>query len=172
MPATRLASPPFRLIVEQLALAVFVFRGSRVRYSNRSAQELRQRLLARYNIELAVTLQDHLSHLREGSGAFSPAATLITTPSGEPFYIHVIVLSKRDVAVTVRELGREIEAFRRRYRLSRRETQVAELVLHGYRNREIAAAFGISEATAKRHLTNIFDKVGVDSRTQLVNRLA
>jgi DNA-binding NarL/FixJ family response regulator len=172
VPAKRLASTPFRLIVERLALAVFVFRDSRVLYSNRSAQNLLQRLRSRYNIELMVMLQDHLSRLQEEPSSLLPAATLITTQSGEPFYVHVIVLSRHEVAVTVRELGSEIEAFRKRYRLSRREMQVAELVLHGYRNREIATAFGISEATAKRHLTNIFDKVGVDSRTQLANRLA
>jgi DNA-binding NarL/FixJ family response regulator len=160
------------LIVQRLSLAVFVFRDSRVLYSNDSARNLLQRFRTRYNIELLVALQDHLSRLREEPASLLPAATLITTQSGEPFYIHVIVLSRREVAVTVRELGSEIEAFRRRYRLSRREMQVAELVLHGYRNREIASTVGISEATAKRHLTNIFDKVGVDSRTQLANRLA
>jgi DNA-binding CsgD family transcriptional regulator len=160
------------LIVERLALAVFVFRDNRVLYSNRSAQNLLQRLRTRYNIELVVTLQDHLSRLLGGPPSRLPTTTLLTTPSGEPFYVHVIVLSKAEVAITVRELGSEIEAFRLRYRLSRRETQVAELVLHGYRNREIATTFGITEATAKRHLTNIFDKVGVDSRSRLASRLA
>jgi DNA-binding NarL/FixJ family response regulator len=49
---------------------------------------------------------------------------------------------------------------------------VAELVLRGYPNPVIASTLGIASATTKRHLTRIFDKIGVDSRTQLVSRLA
>jgi len=45
-------------------------------------------------------------------------------------------------------------------------------VLRGYRNPDIAAALGIASSTTKRHLTRIFDKIGVDSRTQLIGRLA
>jgi DNA-binding NarL/FixJ family response regulator len=74
--------------------------------------------------------------------------------------------------VSVRELGIEREAFARRYRLSPREAEVAELVLRGYRNPDIAASLGIASSTIKRHLTRIFDKIGVDSRTQLISRLA
>ncbi len=80
--------------------------------------------------------------------------------------------SRGHVAVSVRAIGSEIEAFRRRYKLSDREAQVAELVVHGYKNTDIAAALGITAATTKKHLTRIFDKVGVDTRSQLQSRLA
>jgi DNA-binding NarL/FixJ family response regulator len=63
-------------------------------------------------------------------------------------------------------------AFRTRYRLSKREAEVVELLLLGYRNRDIATALGTSPATIKKHLTHVFDKVGVDTRTQLVARIA
>ena len=49
---------------------------------------------------------------------------------------------------------------------------MVELVLLGYRNRDIAATLGTSPTTIKKHLTHIFDKVGVDTRTQLISRLA
>lgn len=169
---TKLPPAAFALITQRLPLAVFVFRDDKIAYSNRAAEDLLDRLRTRYRIELLVMLKDHLARLKEGSATTPESATLITTQSGEPFYLHVFPVSNRDVAVTVRELGSEIQAFRQRYGLSQREVQVAELVLHGYRNRDIAGALGIAEATAKRHLTNIFDKVGVDSRTQLANRLA
>ena len=78
----------------------------------------------------------------------------------------------RRIAVSVRELGLEREAFARRYGLSPREAEVAELVLRGYSNPVIASTLGIAATTTKRHLTRIFDKIGVDSRTQLVSRLA
>lgn len=167
----KVSSAAYRTIVEQLPLAVFVLRGGRMLDCNTAARTLLDRLRTRYNIELLVILQDHLSRLYDGP-TVAPVATLITTPSGEPFYVNVMPLAKDEVAVTVRELGAEMQAFRRRYRLSLREMQVAELVLHGYRNREIAGTLGIRETTTKRHLMNIFDKVGVDSRTQLAKRLA
>jgi DNA-binding NarL/FixJ family response regulator len=42
---------------------------------------------------------------------------------------------------------------------------VLSLVASGESNRQIAAALGISEHTVARHLSNIFDKLGVTSRT-------
>jgi DNA-binding NarL/FixJ family response regulator len=44
-----------------------------------------------------------------------------------------------------------------------------ELVIRGHSNQSIAAQLGVSEDTVKKHLTSIFDKLGVESRTQLVS---
>jgi len=49
--------------------------------------------------------------------------------------------------------------------LTRREREVLSLVASGEPNRQIASALGISEHTVARHLSNIFDKLGVTSRT-------
>jgi DNA-binding CsgD family transcriptional regulator len=51
--------------------------------------------------------------------------------------------------------------------LTTRETQVACLVSQGVSNACIAATLGMSEATVKTHLTRIYVKVGVRSRTEL-----
>jgi DNA-binding CsgD family transcriptional regulator len=51
--------------------------------------------------------------------------------------------------------------------LTARETQVARLVSEGVSNACIAATLGMSEATVKTHLTRIYVKVGVRSRTEL-----
>jgi DNA-binding CsgD family transcriptional regulator len=51
--------------------------------------------------------------------------------------------------------------------LSDRETQVADLVAAGLTNREIASQMFISERTVHSHLSHIFNKLGVTSRTQL-----
>jgi len=40
-------------------------------------------------------------------------------------------------------------------------------VVTGETNRAIAAQLGISENTVKRHIANIFDKVGASSRVEL-----
>ena len=49
--------------------------------------------------------------------------------------------------------------------LTDREREVLSLVASGETNRQIATALGISEHTVARHLSNIFDKLGVTSRT-------
>jgi DNA-binding CsgD family transcriptional regulator len=56
---------------------------------------------------------------------------------------------------------------RRAATLTTREAQVAHLVAHGASNAEIAGTLCVSEVTVKTHLTRIFVKLGVRSRTQL-----
>lgn len=51
--------------------------------------------------------------------------------------------------------------------LSEREMDVAELVARGATNGEVARSLHISEATVKTHLTRVYSKVGVRTRTQL-----
>jgi DNA-binding CsgD family transcriptional regulator len=55
--------------------------------------------------------------------------------------------------------------------LSRREQDVARLVLDGLPTREIAGRLFISERTVETHLANIFDKIEVHSRGELVDSL-
>jgi DNA-binding NarL/FixJ family response regulator len=50
--------------------------------------------------------------------------------------------------------------------LSPRETEVLRLVVDGRGNKQIATELGISEKTVKGHMGNIFQKLGVTSRTQ------
>lgn len=47
------------------------------------------------------------------------------------------------------------------------EKRVIDLVADGSSNYSIAVQLGISEETVKRHISNIFDKLGIDSRYQL-----
>jgi DNA-binding CsgD family transcriptional regulator len=57
------------------------------------------------------------------------------------------------------------------YELSRRELEVVDLVVRGASTRQMAQELYISEYTVKDHLSNIFEKVGVRGRRQLVKRL-
>ncbi|MCW5879469.1 MAG: response regulator transcription factor [Anaerolineae bacterium] len=52
--------------------------------------------------------------------------------------------------------------------LSPREIEVLQLVARGYANKEIAARLTITEATVKTHLAHIFQKLGVNDRTEAV----
>lgn len=55
-------------------------------------------------------------------------------------------------------------------RLTAREVEVLRLVTMGRRNKEIAAALGITENTVKYHLRNILEKLHAESRTEVATR--
>jgi DNA-binding NarL/FixJ family response regulator len=52
--------------------------------------------------------------------------------------------------------------------LTPRELELIRLAAEGLRNKEIASRLGITEGTVKIHLHNIYDKLGVDGRLELV----
>jgi DNA-binding NarL/FixJ family response regulator len=51
--------------------------------------------------------------------------------------------------------------------LSKRQSQLVNLLAHGLKNKEIAATLGISESTVKAYLTGLFEKVGAKDRFEL-----
>ena len=53
-------------------------------------------------------------------------------------------------------------------RLTARETEVLRLAASGMSNKDIAAKLFLSLRTVKAHLTNIFNKMGVGSRTEAI----
>ena len=54
--------------------------------------------------------------------------------------------------------------------LTARENDILRLVAYGATNAEIAQNLSISDKTVRNHLTNIFDKLGVDSRSKAIIR--
>lgn len=63
---------------------------------------------------------------------------------------------------------KDIGFLKHRFRISNRETLVIQQVLAGQTNQEISRVMHISERTVKSHITNIFNKLGVDNRVQLL----
>lgn len=55
-----------------------------------------------------------------------------------------------------------------RYHVTERERQILDAVMAGAANREIASACEITQATARRHLANLYRKLGVSGRLELV----
>jgi DNA-binding NarL/FixJ family response regulator len=51
--------------------------------------------------------------------------------------------------------------------LTSREIEIIAAIKQGSSNREIAGQLAISEETVKRHLSNIYSKLGVSSRLEL-----
>lgn len=64
-----------------------------------------------------------------------------------------------------------IERNCKRFVLSARETDVVKLVCQRLRYREIGEKLFISERTVNKHVQNIFGKVGVTTRSELVRRM-
>lgn len=52
--------------------------------------------------------------------------------------------------------------------LTRREHDVVRLVTEGHVNREVAQQLGLSEHTVKNYLFNVFNKLGISSRAELI----
>jgi DNA-binding NarL/FixJ family response regulator len=52
--------------------------------------------------------------------------------------------------------------------LTERESQILQWVARGLANKQIAAALSISEHTVKFHVSSIYAKLGVASRTEAV----
>lgn len=69
--------------------------------------------------------------------------------------------TKLDVAARVKLLSS----------LSPREAEVLNLILRGRRNKEVAAGLFISIKTVEFHIKNIFIKLGVKNRIELINLL-
>ena len=64
-----------------------------------------------------------------------------------------------------------IEAIASQYLLTEREKEIFQQVTMGCGNADIAANLCISVYTVKRHLNNIFKKMNVKSRFELINMM-
>lgn len=63
------------------------------------------------------------------------------------------------------------DAFRDKYRLSRRETQILKLISDGLLNRNIADQLSLSVQTVETHRKNIHQKLQVTSRVELMKKV-
>ena len=79
---------------------------------------------------------------------------------------------ERWILTLVRPHLAEFERTRRNQRgadrLTRRQSELLDLVAAGLTNRQVARRLGLSEGTVRRHLENIFTRLGVSSRTAAV----
>ena len=82
--------------------------------------------------------------------------------------IHVIREVHLGRRVVAPEIQQALDERKRHPSLSLREQQVLELVAEGMRNKEIAAALGISADTAGMHVKNLYTKLDVHDRTAAV----
>ncbi len=75
-----------------------------------------------------------------------------------------------ECAIIVDEKRKETKITQKQYDnlgLTTREIEIVKLVLGGLSNREIGEQLYIAESTVKKHMSNIFEKLGVKNREQL-----
>ncbi|MCX7794313.1 MAG: response regulator transcription factor [Thermodesulfovibrionales bacterium] len=70
----------------------------------------------------------------------------------------------------MKETGLLLKSNRPGY-ISRREAEILQLLKEGLSNKEIAAKLSLSDQTVKTHLSRIFKKFNVSSRSQLITNL-
>jgi DNA-binding CsgD family transcriptional regulator len=80
-------------------------------------------------------------------------------------FIYWLRLERKNIYIDT--TGRS-ETLLEEYGLSFREREIAELILKGLTNRQIAEQLYISESTVKKHINNFFKKLSICSRWELV----
>ena len=78
------------------------------------------------------------------------------------------ILSKYD-SISLSTKSLDIDGLAEKYKITKREMEVIELISRGKTNKEIADLLFISVDTVKDHNYKIFQKTGVKNRIQLVN---
>jgi DNA-binding CsgD family transcriptional regulator len=71
----------------------------------------------------------------------------------------------------IREPSRVTEEDATALGLTRRQAQIALLLVDGLTNEQIAKRLGIAPGTVRKHLEGVFERMGVPSRAAAVGRL-
>lgn len=108
--------------------------------------------------------------LEAAQARFGSAGVQRALESGSNARLHDIVAGSNALVSEVASAGstvvqRPVEAPAPHYGLTAREREVLVLLIEGLSNPEIAANLFISQKTVRNHLTNIFAKLGVETRT-------
>lgn len=67
--------------------------------------------------------------------------------------------------------SKKLEDFCIEYSLTTRQREIIELIIEGYSNKEIGSKLNITEGTVKTHIYNIFKKIDISSRNQLLKKI-
>ncbi|GMU03136.1 hypothetical protein KH5H1_72570 [Corallococcus caeni] len=123
-------------------------------------------------------LREHLTRLRapgtkrvpgvdtwtRSGGKHDLKVTFVELPEQRGSHPWVLVLQECSRAIPMPEAWR--------LKLSRREVEVVQGVLSNWTNETIAEDLGLTLNTVKTHLRNIFPKLGIESRTDLLYQAA
>jgi len=98
----------------------------------------------------------------DGKSYFADVAFSETEPNGKGRFIAIVY----DYAAIFSNI---MSALRSTYNITEREFEILQCVINGYSNQEIAAKLYISTPTVKKHLTSVYQKIGITGKNQLLN---
>lgn len=166
-------------IIDRCPVGIIIFDRKRIVYSNRKAN----RFLNRFELpaEMATTNRRIFNAIESGRlselfpGEIYFAKKLDGSPSNWIFRIYVYEGPDPLVYLVILEetISNKLNMneIRQQFRLTRRETDILKRVLDGLKNIEIADELDISQQTVKDHLSNVYEKIGVENRAGLMRTL-
>jgi DNA-binding CsgD family transcriptional regulator len=134
------------------AAVVLLEDDGRVEFASSAARELLERYFGESRAQLPAPLASWLRERRRGA-------------TSEPLRVDV---GGRYLRVELVHSALLLEEQRRLPRLTAREREILDLVAEGRTNAEIAERLSVSPGTVRRHLENIYAKLGVHTRTAAV----
>lgn len=127
---------------------------------------------------LPVSVGDFLFNVvPAGRGDFCPAQEVFDEAINGAMNQEELLTSINDISAYVYIISRGehqlrfSSAYLQNLGLTRREQEIVEMIVQGRNNKEAADMLDISENTVKTHLANIYKKLGINYRTELMDLL-
>lgn len=132
-------------------------------FAFQECNKLKRRLVENHNPLMPLTIQKNIKLSPQDVYAFT--IELLDQPApGIPTPFFMLSIEKRAVEGSRINEGK----LRKEYDLTKREVELIHLLFKGLKNQEIAELLCIAEGTVKNHLRNIYEKIGVTTRTSLI----
>ena len=80
-----------------------------------------------------------------------------------------VVMTWRKIRSAYRRAAPNLDEFIEKYLITAREAEILRLILQGANNKDIAKKLFISASTVRNHIYNIYQKIGVKNRLELIN---
>lgn len=127
-------------------------------------QKIKQDLKAKTD---TVPLPKHQVMQNRQAEKFNVTSRLIEATCGNPHSSLFMISIER-----IKESAKfKTNEFKQSYQLTDREAEIAVQIFKGRKNAEIAKKLFVSEITVKWHIRNLFEKVGVNTRTALIHKI-
>lgn len=159
------------IVVETLGLilSLFFWPESIGKERVRSARGFSILYLLRYLISFILVFIFLRNQVNESLRFFIGFITLIMYNLIPVIWIKYFFLPYAKSTLKLIETKTDLNKIYIKYNISQREIEIIELIINGKSNKEIASGLFISYHTVKNHISNIFAKLNVNSRHELLH---